>query len=360
MSRSLVFFGGFVAAAGLAAAAWFLRAVPERAGLERRVSDAEETARRARRESADALHWAETERDRTRPLEDRIKELERLLSTTRPDTGEPPAKGPRPEESPPDQWDRNRLNQEIENLARAPQLAAKHQRYPLVLKALEARGDEGLQLLLDILHSGLDSSFIGTAASLAEGLGDERAVVPLIERGAKETDANARRLILRALANLPGEAQTPVLESAWAMTAETDRMLRALALQGLALRGHPVAIEVADGKAGVSPTMRVRAIESLRAFAQARDWKEASLVPLFGRVLRSADGPAQRKLALIAIEGYWTKDSLPDLNAFADDTASPPELALRARKLIAALEGGTARPANAGLPERGLAPESDE
>ena len=366
MSASKSFLAGLVTAAALAGAAWVLRVQPALDAAERRALDAEETARSARRETSDAQLWAESERERNRTNEDRVKELERALATSRPppststtpgeDSGHDTTKPP---DLAPELWDRTRLTQEIENLARAAQIGQKHQRFPLVLAALRAHPEESSVLLAQMLNSNLDATFMANAASLADALGDKTTVPALLARWRKESEPVARRAILRALANLPGTDAVPILAGVWADTTE-ERQLRLLAIHGLALRGNEIARSVVASAGAASPPQRVRAVESLRAYAEQSGWSDTTLVPIFVTALRTADGPAQRKLALIALEGLWSKDSVAALTEFADDTASPPELAVRARKAAQAIAAGEPRPAGAGTPERGLTPAAGD
>lgn len=352
------FLAGFAVAAALAAAGWFLRVAPERAESARRASDAEESARRAGREAADAQHWAQSERDRNGLLDERVRELERLLTTTRPATADRDASGAAARSGdPPEKWDRTRIGQEIENLALAPNLTARHERYPLVLRALQAMGDAGPELVVQILSADFEPQMIATAATLAAGLRDAKSVPALVARWAKEKDVTARVAILRALASIPGDAQTELLRGVWTDGA-ADPNLRKFAIHGLALRGHELGRAAARGDGGATAAQRVLAIESLLAHASAGGFADATLIPVFGRALRTADGPPQRKLSLIALEGFWSKDAVPDLTAFADDPASPPELVLRARRLIADVTAGRPRPEGAGVPERGLGAEA--
>src|SRR5205085_2884680 len=69
----------------------------------------------------------------------------------------------------------------------------------------------------------------------------------------------------------------------------------------------------------------------------------------FGKALRGADGDGQRRLALLALEGYWSKESVADFEAFAD-TAVSTELAARARHDADAIKAGKPRPDKAGEP----------
>lgn len=366
MSAAKAFLAGVLTAAALAGAAWVLRVRPALDAADGRARDAEEAARRARRETSDAQLWAETERERNRTLDDRVKELERALAAPRPpapDTGmehgKDGPKTPKPPDVPPEQWDRARLAQEIENLSRASQLGQKHQRFPLVVAALRAHPEESSGLLRQMLTSNLDPTFMATAATLADALSDASVVPALLTRWRTEKEPVARRAILRALANLPGDDAVPILTAVWAEMGE-ERQLRLLAIHGLAVRGHEIARHVVDGTADAAPPMRVRAVESLRVFAEKGGWSDATLVPAFSMALRTADGPAQRKLALIALEGLWSKESVASLVAFAADPATTPELALRARKAADAITAGEPRPEGAGAPERGLTPDGDE
>lgn len=357
---------GFALAAAAAAGAWFLLAAPHVADLEARVRTAEEDARRARRESADAAQWAETERDRNRDLEDKVKELNETLSTVVRDVGRRRAAGdghdtPPPDETPPEDWDRNRLNQEIENLSLTPDVIERSARFPLIVRALKARGAEGTALVQQMVNAGFDAPLMAMSATLADAMGDAQAVPPLLARWKTETDATCRRALLRALANLPGDEAVPALLEAWHDPA-ADVALRRIAIHGLALRGHEVARSLAEapGTGDGHERLRVRAIESLRICAQRAGWTDATLVPVFAKALRTADGPAQRKLSLVALEGLWSKDAIPDLEAFASDPASPDELAARARRLIQGLRSGAPRPEGAGIPERGLSGDDEK
>ncbi|MCE9637699.1 MAG: hypothetical protein K8T90_18520 [Planctomycetes bacterium] len=365
MSAAKWFVSGFVAAAALAAAGWALRVRPAFDEAARRASDAEELTRRARRETSDAQLWAESERERNRLNEDRVKELERTLSAVSASRPSDPASGggehgkAMPSELKPEDWDRTRLNQEIENLTLAPVLAERHQRFPLVVRGLRARPDEAVDLLTQVLGADLGASYVAVAANLAASLGDERMVPPLAARWNVEKETGAQRAIFRALANIPSDQTTPALVAVWSDTGG-DPELRRLAIHGLGLRGHKLARSAADGTGGAPPAQRIRAIESLRECAQRGGWSDASLAPVFARALRTADGPPQRKLALIALEGLRSNDTLPALDAFAADAASPPELAARAKRLAASMRAGESRPEGAGIPERGLAEDADQ
>lgn len=367
------FIAGLLTAAGLAAAAWFLRVRPALDEADGLVREARDAARRASRESNDARHWAETEQANKRSAEDRVRELERALAATanRPPAGGGDRTGERsgeagagghgrtaPDEPAPETWDRTRLNQEIEAAAFAPEGVAKNPRIPLIVKATRSHGADGRDLVLGILKNDLGSGYVAVAAVVAEALGETRATPHLIARFRTESNAASRRLVLRALANIPGEEATPILHEAWVDPA-SDPMTRALAMQGLAVRGDPVARSAADGTVDVPQPIRARAVEWLRTCAERGAWKDETLVPVFTRALRTASGPAQRKLALVALEGFRSKSSLDDLDAFAADPATPSDLVTRARALAESIRSGAARPENAGQPDRGLIPDDD-
>src|SRR6185295_9777036 len=87
-------------------------------------------------------------------------------------------------------------------------------------------------------------------------------------------------------------------------------------------------------------------------------WKDVALVPVFGKALRSADGDPQREIALIVLEGFWSKDAADDLDAFAASATGP--LAERAKTDAAALRFGKPRPPDAGEPTTKSAPSPVE
>lgn len=345
MQRSVPFLAGFGLAAGLAAAGWLLRIAPERDDAARRLADAEETARRTAREAADARLWAESERQRAKELDERVREYERVLGGAAP--GAPDPRTLRMD--PPEQWDRERVRSEIDAMARAKD-SERQPRYALILRALKAGGDAGAEIVLDLLRTSGDAAVVAVAASLADGLDEARAVPLLLARWKSETDMVARARILRSLANLPGDEAVGIFTAVWG-DPRSDGNLRKFAIQGLALRGHPVAREAAsmqsDGERHHAAQRKI-AVEWLRVHAERGGWQDTSLVALFGKVLRSADGPEQRRLALLALEGFWSKDAIPDLEAFAADPGSPQEIAERARRIAQALRSGAPRPADAG------------
>lgn len=364
MSTSRAFVAGLGTAAALAAAGWFLRVAPRLEEASRRALDAEETARRTRRQAADAELWADTERGRTRELEDRIRELERATQGPPPPEGSGTGEGmsghgksaPPPEETDPATWDRQRLNQEIERLTRMPATLANDAQFPKVVKALRARPGEGAELIAQILAADFPPEYVQTAAALAEALGDPSVKGQLLLRARRETDPAVKVPLLRALAVLPGDEVVPELVALLDDPASDDRV-RSAAMRGLALRGHDVARRVAAGEVpGVAPALRVRAIESLRDFAEREGWIDTALIPVFGKALLTADGEWQRRLALLGLEGFWSKDSLPDLEKFLADPAAPADALPRAKALAEALRSGAPRPAGAGVPDRSAKP----
>jgi len=365
MSTSRAFAAGLCAAAALAAAGWFLRAAPLLDEASRRALDAEETARRARRQAADAEMWADTERGRTRELEDRIRELERAMQGPPPSSqGNGSAEGmpghgkaaTPPEEPDPSTWDRQRLNQEIERLTRMPATLANDAQFPKVVKALRARPGEGAELIAQILAADFPPEYVQTAAALAEALGDPSVKGQLLLRARRETDPAVKVPLLRALAVLPGDEVVPELVALLDDPASDDRV-RSAAMRGLALRGHDVARKVAAGEVpGVAPSLRVRAIESLRDFAEREGWIDTALIPVFGKALLTADGEWQRRLAILGLEGFWSKEALPDLEKFLADPAAPADAVPRAKALAEGLRAGAPRPAGAGVPDRSAKP----
>jgi len=96
-------------------------------------------------------------------------------------------------------------------------------------------------------------------------------------------------------------------------------------------------------------------MRSLHARALKDGWKDAALAPVFAKALRSADGDPQREISLLALEGFWSKQTADDLDAFAA-AATPGPLADRARSDAAGIRDGRPRPAGAGEPTQKPAP----
>ncbi len=349
MSKVPAFLAGFALAAAAAGAAWWFGLAPR---YEARTAAAERMARRANRDVAEARQWAEKEQERRRLLEEENETLKRPLNPA------PPPKTPQPKTTPetpqrddvaPEQWDRPRLSQEIQILARSPARLVGSARYALVVRALKARGDEGFQLLVDVLRQDFPADLKSTCAALLGALGDPRGAAPLLAAWKTAADSGVQRAALRGLANLPGDDATPILLAKW-NDASSPPIERLLAIHGLARRLHPTALAVvAGGAPGATPALRYQAVRSLHATALKNEWKDASLVPVFAKALRSADGDPQRDLALLALEGFWSKDSVDDLDAFGAGAASP-ALASRAKADADAIRAGKPRPAHAGEP----------
>ena len=358
MSFPRAFAAGFGAAAALAAAGWFLRVRPELDESAQRVRDAEEAARKSRRDAADASHWADAERGRTRELEDRIRELQRAAEgPPPPKDGMPGHDPPKPPEEPaPETWDRQRLGREIEMLAVAPATIGSDPRFPKVLRAMKTHRDETVEMFTQVLGGEFPKELVQTVCALSEPFGDVGLKPALLLRLSREQDPDVRAPLLRALVVLPGNEVVPDLVVAWKDPASDDR-LRSVAIRGLALRGHEVARHVAAGGVeGVQPGVRMRALESLREFAQREGWIDTALVPVFGKALLTADGDHQRRMCLLGLEGLWVKEALPDLEKFAADPGTDEDLAARARKIADGIRSGAPRPAGAGVPERATGP----
>lgn len=357
MSALRPFLAGAAVAAGLAVAGWFLRVQPALDAADRRALDAADAARRARSEASDSAHWAETERGRTRELEERIAELERTVRTSLPPAPAPAGADPRTgdppkPDAPPESWDKGRLSYEIERLSVDPAGMAKNPRFPLVVQSIRSRGDEGVHLLSSAIAARISPSMTQALCTIADALGDPRSVPVVLDVYRAETDPGVRVASLRALANLAGDEQLPDLLTAW-NDKQADPKLRTMGLHGLGRRGHPIARAAAATRVdGVTPKFRIHAMEALRDCAEIQGWRDTTLVPVFTSALRSADGDPQRRLALLALEGFWSADAVPDLEAFAADSSTAADLVVRARKLVDALKAGKPRPADAGVPEK--------
>lgn len=369
MSTTGGFLAGFALAALGAAGGWFFLAAPKVADADARAKAAERESLRARRDAADSQNWAEAERRRKLEVEDELSALKTVMSAGPPPrrtggmghngTKEKPPAEATPEGSPED-WDGAQLRRAIEFLAMSPQKVSRNPLFAKVARSLKAHGEAGVELLSQVFKSQLDPSFKSVCATLAGSLEDERLVAPLLELWKTEQDVDVRRAALGGLANLPGDAQTPTLVSVWE-DAAADPKHRILAVHGLARRRHEIALKVAEGAAeNATPPLRMQVLQTLHAQAMRGGWKDETLAALFGRALRTADGDQQRKMALLALEGFWSKETVADLEAFAESAAST-ELALRARKAADAIKSGAPRPANAGQPpESAAAPDGTD
>jgi hypothetical protein len=368
MTKAGSFLAGFVLAAACAAGAWWAFVLPHERDLETRALDAERATARARRDASDFQQGAEAEIRRRREIEVEAETLKRSL-TAAPPARKPTAMNPHagatpatpPDDLAPEQWDGARLRQEIDMLSASPRGVVDSARYPLVVRSLKTHGDESVALLVEVLASDLEDSMKAVCATLLGAVGDVRGVKPLMALWGTAKDLELRRAVLRGLANIPGDEATPMLVAVW-NDPGADASARLLAVHGLARRRHPIALAVAEGGApGSTPPLRMQTLQTLHAQALQGEWKDTSLVPLFGKALRTADGDAQRKMALLAIEGFWSKDSLADLDAFAE-SAGTSDLAVRARRAADAIRAGRPRPENAGIPGQrpGVSPVGGE
>jgi hypothetical protein len=364
MSKAGAFLAGFAVAAAAAGCVWWFAVVPKAREDDERVQAAERASLRAKRDATDAQGEAEGERRRRLELDEQVTELKRALSAAPPPRPAPPMAGSHTAKPggdlAPELWDRSRLNNEIMVLAATPRPYAASPRFALVVRALKAHPDEGFTLLAGVLRSQLDNDMKSLCATLLGAFGDPRGTKPLLEAWTTATDPDLRQALLQGLGNLPGDEATPVFVGVWNDPA-ADAKSRLLAIHGLARRRHPIAIGVAEGGApGSTPPLRLQALQTLHAQALAGEWKDTSLIRTFGKALNSADGDPQRKLALTALEGFWSKDSVADLDAFAASATSA-ELAARAKKAADAIRAGEPRPSGAGVaPTRPVVPAETE
>jgi hypothetical protein len=359
MTKGFAFLAGFAVAAAAAGAAWWLVLGPRWRDHEDRAVRAERLANRAKRDAVEAQQWAETEQRRRRKLEEEKAELVRAAAVEPPrETPAPRHNGSDPSKDAitPEEWDRRRIGFEIEKLTETPARVVGTARYANVVRALKAKGEEGYKIPVDVLQQDMPVEWKAVCATLLGALGDPRGVPTLLATWKSATDAGVRRAALRGLANLPGDEATPILEAAWhdPTGMPLDRLL---AIHGLARRMHETALAVVAGGAPISsPALRYQAMRSLHARESKNGWADAAkLVPVFGKALRSADGEPQRELALLVLEGFWSKDSVEDLDAFVA-AATPGTLVERARSDAASIRAGKPRPAGAGEPAQKPAP----
>ena len=360
MSKVGAFLAGFVVAAAAAGGVWWVVLAPKAREDAERVQAAVRASLRAQRDASDREGEADSERRRRLELEEQVVELKRTLTAAPPPRPAAPMAGshaPKPGgDLAPEMWDNTRLTQEIATLATAPRPYSVSPRFPLVVRALKAHLDSGVNLLSGVIRSQLDNDTKSLCATLLGALGDPRGTKPMLDAWATATDPDLHQALLQGLGNLPGAEATPIFVGVWNDPA-ADAKSRLLAIHGLARRRHSIAVAVAEGGApGSTPPLRLQALQTLHAQALAGEWQDVALVKTFGKALLSADGDPQRKLALTALEGFWSKDSLADLDAFAASAVST-ELAARARKAGDAIRAGAPRPAGAGVPpQRPVAP----
>jgi hypothetical protein len=352
MTNGRAFLAGFAVAAAAACGAWWFVVRPRVEGLDARVVTAERAALRAKRDASDSQQWADRERRRKLELEEEATGLKKLLSAAPPPAPMAPhGAAPRADDGlAPEKWDDARVRQEIQLLSMSPNRIVGNPKYPLVVRALKTKPDASVALLTDAMAQPLDDGMHSVCAVLFGALGDARGVEPLLARWRTAADPVLRRAILRGLANLPGDAATPLLVATWNDSA-AEPTTRNVALYGLARRRHEIAIAVAEGAGvpGATRFLRYTALSALEAQAARAEWKDATLAPVFGKALRTADGDPQREIALRALEGFWSPDSVADLDAFAT-SAGQSELAARARRDAEAIRAGKPRPTAASGP----------
>lgn len=339
--------------------------------LEARVADLEDELVAARRDASDWERVAAAERERKRIVEEEVASLRIAVENLPPAQPENGAgghaggmgghgDGPRPRLAPED-WDGRTLRNELQRLA---MFGRRMSRVPLLdacTEAARAQGDDALKMLLDVLREpGLPANVRLAATMVLEKLADERAVPVLLETLPTTEDWAQRRAILRALANLPGEAQTPTFVEIW-YDEEADQRLRMVAINALARRAHPTAIAVAEGSEAVGdPALRARAVDSLHGHVREDSYRKTELIPAFGKALTTAAGEGQIRVALLALEGYWRAECVPYLRALEHAENVSPELTARGKRVADAIEAGDQRPEDAGVPRSEAGPPDDE
>jgi len=359
MARAQLASVTFLVGAAVGAAAMLFVPSPRETGLEDRIADLGSDLADARRESGDWERVALAERDRKEAAEEEVARLRQAIATA-------PAPDPVQDDGmgmgghggvsdaglAPKDWDFPRLRREIEILSGTGRRMASSPRLDACVEASRAHGDAALALLIDVMRAqGMPPTIRRAATLILEKLGDERAVRTLLEAWDAAEDPAEQRLLLRALANLPGAEQSPIFVDVWGDSARDNR-LRLIAMHALAVRGHPTALRVIRGEAdGIAPAVRARAIESLHSHVRDGEYADASFIPVFGKALVSADGEGQRRLTLLALEGYWRPECVPALRAFAADEAVLRELRDRATRWANMIEAGEPRPERAGLPK---------
>lgn len=371
MSRApLIVTSALIGAAVGAAIVSFLPTVRE-GELAARVADLEEELVVARREASDWERVASVERERKRVAEEEISSLRIAVQNLPPPQPAGTADGegemgghgpgePQRRNLDPEDWDGKRLRIELERLAMRGRRMAQSPLLDACAVAARALGDDALQMLVGTLREpGLPPNVRLAATMVLERLGDERAVAPLLETLPTCEDWAQRRAILRALANLPGDAQTQAFVELW-ISEEADNRLRMVAAHALARRGHELAVAIVDGgEPSPDPAIRARAIDSLHGFVREDAYRRTELIPVFGKALTSAAGEGQIRVALLALEGYWHADTVPYLRMLEHAENVPEELTARAKRDADAIEAKEQRPEDAGAPKTS-APEIPE
>ena len=126
MTKAGSFLCGFLLALAGAGAAWWFLAEPVRRDALARASAAERAAMRSRHDEEGAQQWAESEHRRKLELETEIDALKKTLSAAPPPSrgnmgaghGAAPANA---NDLPPEQWDKQRIRNEIMIVSTAPQ-----------------------------------------------------------------------------------------------------------------------------------------------------------------------------------------------------------------------------------------------
>lgn len=349
MSKAGAFLAGFAVAAAIAGAAWALVLAPKAKETDERLVAAERASLRAKRDATDAQGEAESERRRRLELEEQVTELKRAVTAAPPRA---PGMGPKAHAPgdglAPELWDRSRLNNAIIALSVSARPYSGSPQFPLIVRALKAHLDDSVVMLSKVMTSQLDNEMKSVCATLLGALADARGTQPLLDAWASATDPDLRQAVLQGLGNMPGDEPTPIFVAVWNDPA-SDAKARLYAIHGLARRKHAIAVAVAEGGApGSTPPLRLQALQTLHAQALAGEWKDAELAKSFGKALRTADGDPQRKLILTTLEGFWSADSLPELDDFAASAASS-DLKARAKKTADAIRSGAPRPQGAGI-----------
>jgi hypothetical protein len=325
-----------------------------------RLDDLEAELLDARSEADEMQAVAEAERLRTESARQQLDELKRVRGAAPPpapmkqhgsetQAKEAPETPARPRVEPED-WDRQALNQAMEALAQHPRWQRpEHPRFRDVERALEVLDDGGEKLLGDILKSDLGDDMRRLAALLIGARKLEPLSGLVVEALAEEKDLKTRRSLVSAVGKLPGDEHVDVLVAAFEERGEgADPLTRQVAISGLARRGHPLALKVARGEVEEKPQLRARVVEGLYARARDGDWKNTELVPVFCKVIETADGDSQRGHALAGLEGLWQKECLPQVQALAANEEVSERIRERAKRFAEALEAGKERPEEAG------------
>ncbi len=387
MARAQLVTLSFLIGAALGAAVVLFIPSPRETALEGRVSDLESELAAARREVNDAESVALRERERKDDAEEEVARLRQALGTApavgsgagdgAPGMGDTGASGAGTDAPghagmgelggraasggvEPKDWDDPRLRMEIQRLSMAGRRMGSSRLLGACVEAARAQGDSALALLIDVMRrTALPENVRRAATLILERLGDERAVHSLLNAWDGATTFDEQRMLLRALANLPGAEQGQVFVTVWSDRG-ADQRLRLIAVHALARRGHGIARRVVRGEAdGVQAAIRARAIESLHLFVRRDDYAATQMIPDFGKALVTADGEGQQRLALLALEGFWVAECVAPLRAYVARDDIQAELRERASGWADAIEAGDPRPARAGQPKTRRLPESN-